>query len=206
MKPLNTTCKLKGMTVSLLFLLFFLFAQNVFAQDNSAFNQKRKNINQAGMIILGSWAVGNIVLNPILARNAQGSDKYFHQMNVMWNMVNLAIAGFGFYSAFKESPELFSALQTIEEHRKIKKILLINAGLDVGYMLGGLYMMHRSKTATNRPERLKGFGQAVVLQGAFLFVFDLILYSVHAAHGNSMPQIFEQVSISPMGINFHFRL
>ena len=37
----------------------------------------------------------------------------------------------------------------------IQKILLLNAGLDVGYMLGGLYLTERSKNTEKNPERIK---------------------------------------------------
>lgn len=48
---------------SVLFLLFFTTLEG-FAQEIPAlseFNQTRLDYNQKGMLILGSWAVGNIV-------------------------------------------------------------------------------------------------------------------------------------------------
>jgi hypothetical protein len=53
----------------------------------------------------------------------------------------------------------------------LRRILLINAGLDVLYMFGG-FVFARTKGATD--EKLRGQGWGIVLQGLFLFKFDLI--------------------------------
>ncbi|NTU63048.1 MAG: hypothetical protein HGB05_06505 [Chloroflexi bacterium] len=53
----------------------------------------------------------------------------------------------------------------------LRRILLINAGLDVLYILGGLTLA-RTKGSTD--EKLRGQGWGIVLQGLFLFKFDLI--------------------------------
>ncbi len=42
------------------------------------------------MMTLGGWAIGNIAVSGFSLRNASGSNKHFHQMNVYWNAVNLA--------------------------------------------------------------------------------------------------------------------
>ncbi|MEM8896402.1 MAG: hypothetical protein AAGC88_17615, partial [Bacteroidota bacterium] len=109
------------------------------------------------MTVLGSWAAGNIIMNPILGRNATGSDKYFYQMNTWWNVVNLAIAGFGYYGTATDDPTSFNALGSLQEQNSIEKILLINAALDVAYVLGGLYMRERSLNVENNSDRLHGF-------------------------------------------------
>jgi hypothetical protein len=61
----------------------------------------------------------------------------------------------------------------------LDKVLLFNAGLDLAYIAGGFWLVERSKNADKRPERLKGYGQSVILQGAFLFAFDIAFYALH---------------------------
>ena len=39
----------------------------------------------------------------------------------------------------------------------------------------------RSKTATKNAEQMKGFGRSIILQGAFLFVFDVANHIWHAS-------------------------
>ena len=51
---------------------------------------------------------------------------------------------------------------------------LFNAGLDVGYMATGAYLWERGIRKDSRG--LKGYGQSLILQGGFLFTFDLIMY------------------------------
>ena len=55
--------------------------------------------------------------------------------------------------------------------KTLRRILLVNAALDVLYVLGG-FNLARTKGATN--EKLRGQGWGIVIQGLFLFWFDLI--------------------------------
>jgi hypothetical protein len=147
------------------------------------------------MLVLGSWAVGNIALGLGLQNRYEGEERYFHLMNAGWNAVNLGLATAGYLSAIKTDPASFNLTQSINEQQKLQKIFLFNAGLDVGYVLGGLYLMERSKTAESNPERLKGFGKSIILQGGFLFAFDLIAYFAQAS-GNK--------DIGPLLSGLHF--
>ncbi len=163
--------------------------------DLTDFNQQRLNRQKTGMLVLGGWAVANIAGGLVLQNNTDGSDKYFHLMNAGWNGVNLAIAGLGYYGAMNSDPSSLDLMGTIQEQYKFQKILLFNAGLDIGYMAGGLYLMERSKNTVNNPERLKGFGRSIILQGGFLFAFDLVNYFIHASHNEAL---------SPLLSSFYF--
>jgi hypothetical protein len=55
--------------------------------------------------------------------------------------------------------------------KTLRRMLLFNAALDVLYILGG-FVFARTKGATD--EKLRGQGWGIVLQGLFLFKFDLI--------------------------------
>jgi hypothetical protein len=99
-------------------------------------------------------------------------------MNAIWNSVNLGIAAFGYFSAARMAAPS-SAFEMYGMQMGLDKTLLFNAGLDLAYVAGGFWLMERSKNTDKRPERLKGYGQSVVLQGAFLFVFDIALYALH---------------------------
>jgi hypothetical protein len=188
--------------LSLLFLIvLFFFPFEVFSQDLNDFNQKRVKINKTGMIILGSWAAGNIVMSPLIGRHTSGSDKYFHQMNAMWNSVNLVIAGIGYYGAMKENAGILTGWQSVEAQQSIEKILLVNSALDVAYIIGGLYLMERANRNDN-PDRLNGFGKSIILQGSFLLAFDVIMYAIHNSNGNDLPNILKFVALTPQGISF----
>jgi hypothetical protein len=187
---------------SALILFFFLVSFPLLAQEIPAlqdFNQTRLGYNRSGMLILGTWAIGNMVWGGIGASQTSGEVKAFHQMNLYWNSVNLVIAGFGYYQATKEVPGT-DFWATMNAQQSIEKILLVNAALDVAYMAGGLYMKERGLRSDN--SRLVGFGQSVILQGAFLMAFDAVMYGFHQAHAGELPGLVQNISLGPTGLSF----
>ena len=84
----------------------------------------------------------------------------FGQQAIGWGLIDALIA----LVAGRSASRSFSS-------STLRRILLINAGLDVLYMLGG-FIFARTKGATD--EKLRGQGWGIVLQGLFLFKFDLI--------------------------------
>ncbi|WP_194777365.1 DUF6992 family protein [Pararhodonellum marinum] len=182
------------------FALLMTLPQAVQAQNGEEwipFNQKRLDYNRKGMLILGSWAVGNMILGGALAGKTYGEVKAFHQMNLYWNSVNLLIAGFGYYGATREIPSQ-DFWETIQAQQSIEKILLVNAALDVAYMAGGFWLQERGKRL-DKPQFI-GFGKSVVLQGAFLMSFDVILYLFHRNHAVELPKILESIRITENGL------
>ena len=186
----------------LLITLFMANAVLIYAQkaDIQAFNFNRIETNKKAMLILGSWALVNIGVSGIRARNTEGVSKGFHQMNVGWNAFNLSLAAFGYYGAFKENAASIDGFNTINEHYKLQKIFLINTGLDVAYAVGGAWLIERSKTSEKR-DQLKGFGQAVIVNGAFLFVFDIANFLIHNAHNDKIKMLLKGDGV---GLSYHF--
>ena len=86
---------------------------------------------------------------------------------LMWGAIDLLIAWFGQRSLNKKLREAKNASQ---EARSLKRILLINAVLDVLYILIGIsiwVLWGRTAAFT------VGNAVGVLLQGAFLLLFDL---------------------------------
>lgn len=187
-----------------LFVVIFTFS--AMSQDMDTIrnlNEERNSQEKRGMLILGSWALGNMVWGGISANYAIGREKGFHQMNLYWNSLNLLIAGLGYYSASKAPADL-GLWESIKEQQHIEKVLLVNAALDVGYLAGGLYLMERGKNLDR--EQWVGFGQSVIMQGAFLMAFDLIMYRFQRHTSKVLPKFFEQLSISGSGVSFKISL
>jgi hypothetical protein len=84
----------------------------------------------------------------------------FGQQAIGWGLIDALIALIAGRSAARSI-----------NGRTLRRILLINAGLDVLYMLGG-FLFARTKGAAD--DKLRGQGWGIVLQGLFLFKFDLI--------------------------------
>lgn len=159
-----------------------------------------------GMMILGAWAVGNIAVGAYGWSRYSGEKKYFHQMNLFWNTVNLGIAGFALYNNMQTDPRMFGVEEALGEARKIEKILLINSGLDVAYIGTGFLLRHFGSNSDKRRFLLKGYGNSLILQGGFLLVFDLLLYGVlHSSRMDFMDSISFSMGESSWGLTWCYR-
>jgi len=167
--------KLMNLRSMLLLLAFSLSGVFLFAQASGLINlnQKRLQRTEQSMWVLGAWGAANIAVGAVGMRQSSGADKAFHQMNLGWGAVNLGLAASGLWTVLHTDPTAFDLYQTTLEHHKIQKLFLFNAGLDAGYIMAGFWMQEKAKTASKNTERWKGFGRSIVLQGAFLMVFDL---------------------------------
>ena len=186
------------MTLKRIILLFcislFVFQAEAQSDYESFYQRSQRNTN-TGMYVLGSWAIVNIAAGAYGMSTKSGSSKYFYQMNLFWNTVNLGIAGYALVSGYGDTAVL-SAQQMLDKHLTTEKVLLINAGLDVLYMAGGAFMISQSKNSVKRPELLKGYGQSLLLQGGFLLVFDTTLYAIQHHLSNHFLQNM-QLSLGP---------
>ena len=168
---------------SLPFLLICLLCIPVLseAQEFIEFNQERLEINRRGMMVLGSWAAGNMVFSGWQYTQTTGQTRYFHQMNVLWNVVNAGIAGLGYYQSVHGATDL-GLIESMNEQGRIEKILLFNAGLDVAYITSGVLMKQYAKVKTEKYDQFTGWGNSLILQGGFLFIFDIVMHQLHVNH------------------------
>ena len=161
----------------------------VYGQQNALdeFNKKRERISKKGLTALSAYAAANVIFGSIASANATGSNKYFNEMNAIWNGITLGIAGLGYLTAKKEG--VLSYSESLKKQQNIEKLFLFNAGLDIAYIAGGAYLKERSKTTTKIPARLKGYGESVMLQGGMLLLFDGIMYAIHNRHGRELDKL-----------------
>ena len=176
-------------------ILLIVFTTPAFSQVKiQEINQKRIEINTTGMKILGGWALANIAFGSVSYFNSANKKKYFNQMNVMWNVVNLGLATAGYFGAKADLNKQSNLAQSIHDQQKIEKILLLNTGLDIGYLATGLFLNERGKNKSS--DRLKGYGQSLILQGAFLLIFDGTMYAIHQKNGKGFDKILENISLN----------
>ncbi len=185
-------------------LIGLIFTAAISAQTSADYYQHTIDINKTGMYILGGWALTNMVVGGYGWSQKSGVDRHFHQMNLLWNTVNLTIAGIGLYSALQTDVTSLDWPGVLSEQRKTENIYLINAGLDVLYMGTGYYLTRLASKKINSHDMLKGFGYSVVMQGAFLFVFDLVMYAIQRSHALSFPSANSYLSVFPGGVSMHF--
>jgi len=188
-----------------LFFSLMLTAGIASGQDAYEFYSISQHNNKAGMYVLGTWALTNIATGAYGWNRYDGSQKFFYQMNLMWNVVNLGIAGYAMYRFSQVDLLAMTPADMLRDHVKIENLFLINAGLDVLYMGGGLYMRHLASQGHRRAEMLKGYGTSVILQGGFLMVSDLVMYVIQRSHRLSYdPSIFS-LNLTPEGIGMILR-
>lgn len=178
-------------TALLILVTLFLFVNANYAQEINSqksvrdYENSRRHINQTGMMVLGGWALANIAAGAFGNFNSSGESKYFWQFNAMWNTVNLGIAAFGYFGNAPLGPsEQITLSETLKEYSSLQNILLLNAGLDAAYITAGFLLREKSKSSTKNAERLRGYGNSLILQGAFLLAFDIALYFINLNHAN----------------------
>jgi hypothetical protein len=129
--------------------------------------QFQEHVSKRLLAWSGFSIVGGLFLLPV--------DKFwrgFGGQAITWGVIDAAIALGGQRMAQRRQTTLPDALhpgRLEKESNNLRRLLLINAGLDVFYILGGLAWSRRAKDDFGR-----GNGWGVVVQGAFLLVFDVI--------------------------------
>ena len=173
------------------------------SQSLVEFNSERNQIDKHLMISLGSWATSNFVLSGSGWASVPKSEAYyFHQMNVLWNTVNIALAIPGYFKA-KNDNRTLTLNETKKIQRKTQNIFLLNTGLDVVYISSGFLLRNSAQLNLSERERFKGFGNALILQGGFLFFFDLTAYAIHKCHAN---KFLNKLEMSPNGLGFTWKI
>lgn len=172
--------------------------------EQTKFLDQFNSINKNGMYVLGSWAVLNIVSGTIGNFSATGKTKYFHQMNAVWNSVNLGIAVFSLMNSTENNLTL---LDSFKEYNNLQNFLLLNTGLDAAYIVTGFFLKEKSYNSKTKGELLYGYGNSLIIQGAFLLAFDLILYFFHQSNAEiNLYPLINNIDKSYLGIQFQLNL
>jgi len=100
---------------------------------------------------LGVWSAASIAGGAALViRGRTRFARKFGRQTLAWGVVDAAIAAFG---ASRPAPD----------PARLRRVLMLNAAADVGYIALGVMAVRRG---------LRGDGEAVVVQGAFLLALD----------------------------------
>lgn len=118
-----------------------------------------------GMLL--GWAVASIAVGLRLGRGGDELRRGVGEQFVGWGLVNAAIAFIG----RRPPPENAALEDAAARQRTLSRLLWVNTGLDVIYVLGGRRTL-RGRGATSA--RWRGRGLGIVVQGGFLFFFDLL--------------------------------
>lgn len=177
----------------------FLLTTICFSQEiEKSFLERKTQIEKRSMATLTGWAGLNIISGSIGWATTNDESKYFNQMNVAWNVVNLGIA---LPSLLRKHPKDLSSGEIMRQQHTIEKVLLLNVGLDVAYVTSGFLLKEMSKNNPDNYHRYRGFGNSLLLQGGFLFAFDIIQFVIHQQHRKKGGQnLSSGLSLSKQGV------
>ncbi|MBD3181623.1 alpha/beta fold hydrolase [Candidatus Poribacteria bacterium] len=121
------------------------------------------------------WSGLSISAGLILILTGDSFWRGFGIQAAVWGAIDAAIALVGMFRTRRKRFTHDTRQQMSREARNLKRILLVNFGLDVIYMVVGAILVYfRSEAAW------RGHGWGVIIQGGFLFFFDFI-------HAQSVP-------------------
>ena len=173
-------------SIVLLSLLFaFSVSATLTAQIRSSddWNIERLERERKAMKTLFIWGSINLATGVAGSQITADEDefKYASLMNAGFGAVNTTLGLLGLNRTKKQLKSLPSLEQGYTDLRKTRNILLVNAGLDVGYIVTGIILRDNSLVIGGQfynPEieiaRKRGLGGSLIVQGAALLIFDSI--------------------------------
>ena len=132
---------------------------------------------------LAGWAGASTVVGGVLAvvgrRTRRPAMAGFGLQSVVWGAVDAAIAAPGLVRRRRGE---------VTDPARLRRLLLVNAAADVGYVAVGALLLARPEAAsarlrTSTPAALRGHGAAVVVQGAYLLVADALAAAALTVEG-----------------------
>lgn len=120
-----------------------------------------------------AWAGFSIAVGAALAAQKSPFLQGFGAQFAGWGAVDALIALIGARSSGRkqQAADAHAPATLAAETRKLRRLLWLNTGLDVLYVLGG-YRLARGRGATD--DAWRGHGWGIIVQGGFLFWFDLL--------------------------------
>jgi Family of unknown function (DUF6992) len=129
------------------------------------------------MPVLLGWATGSMVAGLLWMRSKSDWLRGFGSQFLGWGAIDGAITAAGMNGAAQNEKRLHAGEITAKEHARqainFERFVWLNALLDIGYMLGGWMLVRRNPDDRQR----QGMGWGILAQGAFLFIWDILLAS-----------------------------
>lgn len=122
---------------------------------------------------LAWWSIGSLLAGAGLLLSAETFWRGLGIQFLAWGGIDLAIAGFGSLGTRRRRALLTPAelnLAQSKERANLAKLLWVNTGLDLLYIAGGLALV---LTLGLTDSFWRGGGWGIIIQGGFLFFFDL---------------------------------
>jgi len=120
------------------------------------------------------WGIGSSLLGALMLPFA-GFTRHFGLQAAAWGVIDVLLAMAGRRRALLKAEALaehsLDESAATREAERFRGLLLFNAGLDVLYIVAGLFTAFRF---ADQPDR-RGMGVGITVQGVFLLLFDVLL-------------------------------
>ena len=122
-------------------------------------------------ILLG-WGLVNMLIGILFQAMSSVFWKQFGLQACVWGAIDAALAVFGIRGARRKEQDFRQAkIDRMAEQKEIgwlQRILMVNVGLDVVYILIGTWVLRRFTGSLDG----QGLGWGILVQGLWLFLFD----------------------------------
>jgi hypothetical protein len=184
--------------------LMLLHFSSINAQDNTTndYLMGKHKIEKRSMITLTAWGGSNLTSGLIGMFSSTGESLYFHQMNVAWGTINMGI-GLSALLSKRKNPKDLKGI--VEQDHRLEKVLYLNTGLDFAYMTAGLLLRAQAQSSNSNYHRFIGFGNSLLIQGGFLFAFDLAQIIINSRYRKAHESLlWKNLSFSDHGIGLKY--
>jgi hypothetical protein len=156
------------------------------------FDNRFQNILRKHLTVFVCWSVLNSVFGLIALFTLVGSAYYFWMMSSVWSVVNFAVAiGFFYHTLYRKFPK-DSSYERLVVQGHVERMMFLNIGIDVAYVFVGFCLLEHSFISdVSYPNLWLGFGWAIVVQGLFLMIQDVILLSLYHRNFRRAQPFFE---------------
>lgn len=140
-------------------------------------NLQQAEILKIGMFVLGAWALLNILIGSVRLTKTSRNKRFFFQMNIYWNILNLLIAAGVLYYILSNDPAARTLPEAVSFHYLSLRLLYLSTGLALAFLTIGSYLKERSRSSPKTDQYL-GWGQSITLQALVLLLLGIVLVAL----------------------------
>ncbi len=160
----------------------------------SDFDNHFRLILHKHLTILTLWSILNCLGGFIGLFILRGYAYYFWMMNGVWGVINLAVVIVFFYHTLYRKLRKKSACERLLVQSHVEQMMFLNIGLNTVYIFIGFWLREHSFIYdVSYPNLWLGFGCAIIMQGLFLLVQDMMILRLHRRNFCKAQPFFEEL-------------
>jgi hypothetical protein len=126
----------------------------------------------------------------------KGSSYYFCMMSCVWGAINFFVAFVFFNHTLYQKPGKVNYNERLSIQRHAQRMMLLNIAIDVAYIIAGFELGKYSFIGNIvYPDLWLGFGWAIVIQGLFLLIQDIVFLGLYRDNYHNEKRFFEKLML-----------